>query len=322
MLHKMQPNFLTDKKVIILMCDTCSLKSEDDETTVKQTIERIIGKQGKGFVTSLTKFNGRLRVDADFLVQALTAPPPQPNLQLNLSSDCKKTFSDATSSAAISFPRTNSGPSQSDLPKIDHSEWELGRGRNEPNTQPPTQQVATTILPYHPPAVNVTGEPVLLRSLLLYGRISHQPEDLQLLDPTFTVPDHINQNLFQQYCDTPVTGVTIVRGIDGTLRWSVNPKLIEISRSRYEGIQIADNETLKLKTRILYGQVSFQEKDVHFRFGTWQIPQHIVESLKEEYGFTPSGELYIISNDRGNLRKVVKVGTLNRVRSAANKRGL
>ena len=57
-------------------------------------------------------------------------------------------------------------------------------------------------------------------------------------------------------------------------------KLVEVSKSRYDGIKIADNDTLMLKTRIRYGQVSFQESDVHFRQGTWQIPQYIVENLK------------------------------------------
>ena len=301
------------------MCDTCSLKSKEDETTVKQTIESIISKGGKGFITCLT--NGRLSVDVDVLVQALTSPAPQPNPQLNLSSNCEKTISDAPGSAAKSFS-TNSGPSQSDLRKIDHSECDPGRGRDLPITQQPTPQTAATILPPHAPALNVTGEPVLLRSLLFGGIISKQPEDLQLWDPTFTVPDYIYQNLIRQYHDTPETGITIVQGIHGALRWSVDPKLIEVSRSRYKGIKIADNETLMLKTRVLYGEVSFQESDVHFRHGTWQIPQNIMKSLKDEYTATPSGELYIMCDDRENLRCVVKVGRVSRARTFFNKLGL
>jgi len=87
-------------------------------------------------------------------------------------------------------------------------------------------------------------------------------------------------------------------------------------------MQIADKETLMLKTRIVYGQVSIQESDVHYRHGTWQIPQYIVENLKEKYWATPSGDLYIISDDRANLRQVIKVGTISRARSAVNKRGI
>ena len=46
-----------------------------------------------------------------------------------------------------------------------------------------------------------------------------------------------------------------------------------------------------LKIRILYGQVSFQEKDVHFRQETWPIHQYIVENLEKDYRSTPCGEL-------------------------------
>ena len=173
-----------------------------------------------------------------------------------------------------------------------------------------------------PPAISITGEPVLLRGLLLNGRISYKPEHLQLCDPTFTVPDDINQTLFQQYQSTHVTGVTIVQDLDGEPRVSVDPKLIEISKSMREGIEIANYETLLLKTRIRYGKVSFQESDVHFRHGTWQIPQCIVESLKEEYWGTPNGLLFITSDDRETLRLMVKVGTISRARTFLNKRGL
>jgi len=182
-----------------------------------------------------------------------------------------------------------------------------------------TRQSNTATQPYNPPAWNVSGGPVLLRSLLRYGRISYQVEDLQLWEPTFTLPDCIDKILIQQYHDTTVTGVTIVQRIDGTLEWSVDPQLIEVSRSRYEGINIADKETLMLKTRVRYGQVSFQESDVHFRHGTWQIPQNMIDNLKKEYWATPSGDLYIISDGREQLRMVVKVGTVSQARSAINK---
>ena len=194
-----------------------------------------------------------------------------------------------------------------------------GHWNNAPNMQQPTPQAATATQPYHPPAVNVNGEPVLLRSLLRHGRISYHLDDLQLWDPTFTVPDQLHQ-ILQQYHDTPATGVTIVRGIDGALRYSIDPQLIEVSRSRYNEMEIADKETLMLKTRIVNGQVSFKESDVQFRHGTWQIPQNIVDSLKEEYSATKSGDLYILSDGRETLRMVVKeVGRVREVCSTIKK---
>lgn len=56
-----------------------------------------------------------------------------------------------------------------------------------------------------------------------------------------------------------------MQGIEACL--SVDPKLIEISRSRYEERQIADNETLMLKIHIHYGLVSFRENDIHWQTG-------------------------------------------------------
>ena len=162
----------------------------------------------------------------------------------------------------------------------------------------------------------------MLRSLLRFGKISYQLEDLQLWDPTVTVPEYIVKILFQEYHDTPVTGVTIVQRIDGTLRWSVDPQLINVSRSRYRGIQIAGNETLMLKTRIIYGHISFQECDVHYRYGNWEVPPRIIDNLKEEYCGTRSGELYIISEDKGNLRSVVKIGKIDGIFTLLKKQGL
>ena len=76
-----------------------------------------------------------------------------------------------------------------------------------------------------------------------------------------------------------------------------------------------------LKTRIRYGLVSLIESDVHFRQGTWQIPQCIVENLKEEHCSTPLGDLYIISENTERLRVVVvKDGLVNRVRSFLKKK--
>lgn len=251
------------------MCDTCALKSEKDETAVLQTIERIINKKGKGFLARLE--NGYMSVEPDVLVQCLmsTSPAPRPNPQ-------KEKNGDAPAAAGESY----SGQSQT------RSECKPGHGYSAQNML----------------------QSVLLRSLLRYGIISEKLEDRQVWTPGFTVPEYISESLLQQHGATPVTGVTIMSDKNGELKWSVNPKLVEISRSRYEGIQIAANETLLLKTRIHDGVVSFQENDVHFRYGNWEIPQHIREDLKKE-----SGDLFIISDDKHNLRCIVKIGKVKKM---------
>ena len=175
------------------------------------------------------------------------------------------------------------------------------------------QQAPTTIQPLMNsyPAILVTGEPVWLRSILRFGRISFDLPDLQLWDHAFIVPDFINTNLIQLYQHIPEIGVRIVQGNDGQLQWSVDPKWIEVSKSRYKGIEITANETLVLKTRICQGLISFQENDMDFRYGRFLIPQEIINKLKEEHRATPCGVLYIISDEKGNLRTMVKIGKFN-----------
>ena len=241
------------------MCDKCSFKSNDDETTFMQAIERIINKTGKGFLACLK--NGRLSVDPDVLVRCLRSTSPAP------ASGFQEKNRDAPGAAAESYS---------------------GQLTNPP--------------------ISINVESVLLRTLLRHGRISYEPEDLQLWTPGFAVPDYISQSLLQTFGADPVTGVTIISDKNGKLRCSVDPKLVEISRSRYEGIQIAENETLLLKTLIRNGLVSFQENDIHFRYESWQIPQHIMDSLVINYRSTSCGELYIISNEKKDLRCIVKTG--------------
>ena len=66
------------------------------------------------------------------------------------------------------------------------------------------------------------------------------------------------------------------------------------------------NETLLLKTRLRYGEASLEETDVHFRYANWQIPPHIVRSLKEEHMSTPGADV-IISLKDGKLHCRVKI---------------
>ena len=287
------------------MCDRCPLKSEDDNTTVRETIERIISKQGKGFLACLT--NGKLSMEADDLVQLLASPTPQSNPRTNLSSGFQEKISDVSGAAADS---TYSGQSQSD-PMQNSSNWQSGHGWNEQNTQQPTPQAAATNQQMRTPAISENGEPVLLRTILRYGKVSLEFEDLQMWDPDFTVPEHISEKLFQNCQDVPEVGVRIV--LDNNLKPEcyVYWELKEFTRKKE--IQMERNETLLLKTRLRYGQASFAENDVHFRFGNWQIPQCIFEILKKEHNSTPRADLIISALEDGKLRCRVKIGKRDKI---------
>ena len=66
---------------------------------------------------------------------------------------------------------------------------------------------------------------------------------------------------------------------------------------------MGNNDFLRLKTRVIKGLVSFREDDVEFQYPGWKVPLFILEDLKRK---SSTGRLFIISDERGNLRCKVK----------------
>ena len=91
---------------------------------------------------------------------------------------------------------------------------------------------------------------------------------------------------------------------DGTINHSTVPNLKESSLNGE--IQLAANEQLILKTRVYNGEVSFEEADVQFKYGNKCIPKHIIDGFRAEDAKKPNGDLYVISDNSGNFRCVVK----------------
>ena len=163
----------------------------------------------------------------------------------------------------------------------------------------------------HPPVTTTkwksTGPPVLVKSKLRFGKISRQPEDVDMRCPGFDVPEHIAQNLMENYCNISEAAVKIVSDPKNkSERWSVYQK------PKGEGIEIAGNEVVMLQARVRYGDVSLETGDLVFLYPGWEIPQYIMESIKRDHGQQRCGELYIISDERGNLRYKVDITFMDR----------
>lgn len=219
------PFFFSDEKVIILICETCSLPPQDEEI-VSRTIKDILIRTRKGLIAWLK--DGSLSVDPNVMVHLLKSGAPQPSPQTNLSRGFQKKSRDSPCSAAVESFSTYSGQSQGD-PVQNPSVWQSGHTQNKPQ---PTPQAAAANQQMHPPATSKNGEPVLLRTILRYGKVSWELEDLQMWDPDFTVPEFISESLFQEYQHIPEAGVRIVFGNNGKLKWSVDSKLKEFSRKK------------------------------------------------------------------------------------------
>ena len=77
---------------------------------------------------------------------------------------------------------------------------------------------------------------------------------------------------------------------------------------RYGCNEIADNETLMLATRVRYGKISAEKDDLRYIHPNWKIPAYMTASLEREYGTLPKGELYVISDEKGEIKFKVEFG--------------
>ena len=156
----------------------------------------------------------------------------------------------------------------------------------------------------------------MLKSQLRNGKISFLPGDLEISFPGFQVPDEITRRLLHEYGDTIQAGVKIVRDSNGELRVTVEPTSKHSSK---EEVQIAENETLLLATCIRYGKVSFEKGDPLYIHPDWKIPEYITTSLAREYETLLKGYLYVISDEKGEIKCKVEFGRRQKFLDSATK---
>ena len=195
-------------------------------------------------------------------------------------------------------PDINAGLSSNYLHNIttDHlpTEYLELKSCQEESSQNTPQPVLATQLPGNPPPV------IVLRSVARYGRISYQSGDLQVWDPEFKIPDDIQDKLLTKHCDTPETGVRIIRYSDGTLECHNYQNFKKFFLN--EDIKLAKDEFLLMKTRIRHGKASFEDVDVQFKFENVHIPQRIISGFTGKDG----NDLYIISGNAEKFRFIEK----------------
>ena len=93
------------------------------------------------------------------------------------------------------------------------------------------------------------------------------------------------------------------------------------SEEKEKPVQLAENDTVMLKTRLRDGQISMREGDLKFLFPQWEFPFYIIESFYEEHRLHSDEELYIISDEKGHLRTQVTTYVKDRAGSALMKAG-
>ena len=251
----------------------------EDEKKVLEEINRSVEK--KGFIAWLKE--GRLSVHRDVLAQFLTPPLAKSYMM--------------SRSGALGVVRGQSNVSPHPLDQQGHEvqppERIRGHGCEDWNVQ--QQQ---TYFHYEIPASakqdSVTGK-LVLKSKIRYGNISFEGRDIKFLSPEFQgVPYEMQRELMKQYRYTDEVEVKIMFVPENNMLWVFYGD---------HGVEMANNDLLLLKTRVINGQISFYGSDVEFCCPNWTVPGYIAESLKKK---ACNGTLFIISGEKGNLRTVVK----------------
>ena len=176
---------------------------------------------------------------------------------------------------------------------------------------PPRGMTGKQCLPYpwnykiHLPS----GKTVLVLTRMRYGIISdqtNQPDDVLYWKPGFVVPPEIKASLYKKNAKTANRELFILMTEDGTLVCQVNTK---DEKDWQNFILLGLDETIVLQTQLRHGQISFEDKDVVVKKENLRFPRDQITKLDQDYKETPSADLFIASDSKGNLRCIVRVGT-------------
>ena len=163
------------------------------------------------------------------------------------------------------------------------------------------------------------GETVLVLTRIRNGIISddqiNQPEDVQYWKPGFVVPFEIKADLYKKNAKTSNRERFILMAEDGTLACQVNKK---DEKDWQNFILLGLDETVVLQTQSRHGQISFEDKDVVIKKGNLRVPQDQITKWDQGYKETPSADLFIASDSKGNLRYIVKVGASSKMFTSIN----
>ena len=317
---------ISAEKVIVMICGPFALPSPGDEAIISRLVESIFKDTGKGVVVWV-KEN---QLPAPNVLLELIVRPMSSIMNTESQTSSSEDFSRSanTAQAAANVPADRQyieTPQAGHMtsPPQQQTRWhplQYGRNVHQSQRTMPNQPTASSSsgTGYVPPR----GELLMLKARLLSGRISYQRGHVEIVQPGFVVPDYITETLRETHLNTPEAVVKIMRDKSGRLRCSVEPKSkSKTSQEQHsqsatedeESLFLAKNETVMLHTRVRYGQISFEQGALEFIYPEWKTPNCIVQCLKDEFWATPDGELFVISDEKGNLR--LKVLTRRKARA-------
>ena len=291
---------LSAEKVIVLIFKPCSLPTGKDEILVSQSIESTLGATGKGHVLCVEDYptkvkSRRIREKMINLIPSLKSQlysnDSIPRIEFQHSSNVtERTVHNTLKSCRAAHPPQHT---------TEHRAYRKDAYQSQQSTslQPRPQRANQDFS-------SMKGF-VMLRSRLEYGR---QSNDVEIHYPGFIVPKWIETEMYEKYRTIYKVVVEIISDGKGGYTWSpsANKSLV----------QLGANETVMLKTRLCKRRISIQPGHLEFIYPGWEIPKYIIDDLMKQYHLCSDGKLYIISNEKKELRLVVrKAGFFSRTYS-------
>ena len=290
--------------MIVVIFAPCSLPSKKDEDVVKEAFESILLATSKGLVQWVEQDSITPEVLEEKILSAIRSQ------KIRYSSDSRST------SAVEHRSKVPNNPLKA------HSSQDFYRPGGCDQDQYQSQQRRTK-QPCGPPRVyrdfSTMKGFVMLKTRLRCGQISAHHDDVELCYPGFDVPPCIRKDMWDKFCNITEAEVKIVSDGNGRLRWSADPEIKSQHNGKGKAVQLAGNETVMLKTRLRYGQISLEQGDLEFFYPHWNIPFHISKELSAQYGFFSNVELYIISDKKEHVRYQVTTFRKDRIGSEWNR---
>ena len=134
----------------------------------------------------------------------------------------------------------------------------------------------------------------MLRSRLKFGRLTN---DVEIHYPGFNVPPYLARGMYETYHNTSEIVVEVRSDGRGGYAW--------FPYTKKSLVQLGQNEIVVLKTRLCFGVISQEKGKLEFIYPGWITPRYLIEDLMKKYQLCPDQELYIISNEKAELRLLV-----------------
>ena len=282
---------LSDEKVIVVIFKPCSFPVTKDEILVTKSLESTLGEPGKGHVLYVeddsTKVKSQRVSDIGEKIISLF-----PSLKSKSYSISRRDFKQSSNVTERTVPNTLKGCRPAHPPQH-MTEYGAHRRDDAYQSQQSSSMQPRGLLRANQDFSSVEGF-VMLRSRLKFGQLTN---DVEIHYPGFNPPPYIKRGLYGTYKNT--SDVVVEVRSDGKGGYTCSPS------TKKSLVQLGEHDTVMLKTRLRCGVISLDKGKLEFIYPGWKTPTYLKEHLMKNYYSYSDRELYIISNEKGELRGLV-----------------